>query len=361
MTTNDRTSGLRIGIDAHAVGERATGNERFIANVAREMRALCDHELVLFFTAPEAATAWPVDERTRVRVVRPANPLLRVPFAMPRAARRERLDALLVQYLAPRSPGCPVVSVVHDVSFAEHPEWFSPLERIWMPRAIPATMRRADAVVTVSRFSKGEIERIYGTRDVVVAPDAPDPCLAPRRPPPPEAREPYFLFVGTGPRKRLMTVLEAMRTRGGGPRLVVVGRPDRLGADERTAADALSVTFTGYLGDERLAGLLQHANALLFPSAYEGFGLPVIEAMSVGTPVLASDIPVMREVAGEAALLLPAGDVAAWAAAMLRIENDAALGATLAERGRARAAQFSWVASARTILDSLERLARRAG
>ena len=360
MTTNDRTSRLRIGIDAHAVGEHATGNERFIANVVREMRALCDHQLVLFFTSAAAAAAWPVDQRTQVRLVRPAHPLVRVPFAMPRLVRREKLDALLVQYTAPRSPGCPVVSVVHDVSFAEHPEWFSASERLWMPRTIPATMRRAAAVVTVSQFSKSEIERIYGVRDLVVAPDAPDPNLARRTPRPEGTSEPYFLFVGTGPRKGLMTVLDAMRIRGGGPRLVVVGRHDRLGADEREAAATSPVSFAGYVDDARLAALLQHAVALLFMSVYEGFGLPVVEAMSVGTPVLASDIPIMREIAGEAAHLLPLGNAEALATAMDEVSSDEALRGDLAARGLARAADFSWTTSAQIVLETLERVARSA-
>lgn len=358
MTANDTPPRLSIGIDAHAIGEHATGNERFIKNVAREMREICDHELVLFFTSPEAAAAWPADERTRVSVVRPAHPLMRVPFAMPRAVRHERLDVLLVQYAAPRSPGCPVVSVVHDVSFVEHREWFTPLERLWMPREIPATMRRADTVVTVSEFSKGEIERLYGVRGVVVAPDAPDLELARPRPRPRDLSEPYFLFVGTGRRKGLQTVLEAMRTQDGGPRLVVAGRPDRLSRDERAAAERLPVTFCGYVSDDRLAELLQHAVALLFPSAYEGFGLPVVEAMAAGTPALVSDIPVMREVAGNAARRLPVGDARAWAAEMQSINDDPGLRADLVKRGRTRAAEFSWTTSARTILRTLERVSR---
>jgi glycosyltransferase involved in cell wall biosynthesis len=191
-----------------------------------------------------------------------------------------------------------------------------------------------------------------------VAPDAPDPDLARPRPRPADLNEPYFLFVGTGQRKGLRTVLEAMRTQGGGPRLVVVGRRDRLNARERAAAEEVPVTFCGYVNDDHLAGLLQHAVALLFPSAYEGFGLPVIEAMAVGTPALVSDIPVMREVAGNAARPFPVGDARAWAAGMQSINDDPGLRADLVERGRARAAQFSWTTSARTILRTLERVSR---
>jgi glycosyltransferase involved in cell wall biosynthesis len=98
--------------------------------------------------------------------------------------------------------------------------------------------------------------------------------------------------------------------------------------------------------------------ALLFPSAYEGFGLPVVEAMAAGTPALVSDIPVMREVAGDAARRLPVGDARAWAAGMQSINDDPGLRADLAKRGRARTAEFSWTTSARTILRTLERVSR---
>lgn len=361
MTDNDRTSRQgtrpRIGIDAHAIGELATGNERFISNVVREMHALCDHEMVLFFTSAAAATAWPTDERSRVRVIRPANPLVRVAILMGRAARRERLDVMLVQYTAPRSPGCPVVSVVHDVSFAEHPEWFSRLERVWMPRTIPATIRRASKIVTVSEFSKSEIQRIYGTAadKISVAYDGVDPVFS--RAHEPLETPPYFLYVGNlEPRKNLGVLLSAfgdMRSRYPQvrERLLIAGRARRGGVAQRSDE---AVRFLGRVDDEELAGLMQHATALCYPSLYEGFGLPPIEAMAAGTPALVSDIPVMQETTGDAAVLLPPTDARAWADAMAKVAMEPAYRDSLGAQSKKRAAGFTWAKTARVVLDALE-------
>src|SRR3989304_487427 len=111
---------LRIGIDAHAIGERKTGNERFMANVLPALRAACDHELVIFLGEP-AASPVPRDTRTSIVSV-PRMRAGRLVYSLPRATRRIGLDVLLVQYTAPRTR-CPVVTVVHDVAFAVHPEY----------------------------------------------------------------------------------------------------------------------------------------------------------------------------------------------------------------------------------------------
>jgi len=361
VTNNDRTSRqrprLRIGVDAHAIGELATGNERFIANVVREMRAMCDHEMILFFTSAEAAGAWPADERTQVRLLRPTNSLMRVPLVMGRAARREQLDVMLVQYTAPRSPGCPVVSVVHDVSFAEHPEWFSTLERLWMPRTIPATIHRAAHIVTVSEFSRSEIQRIYGIAAdrITVAHDGVDPVLTRAREP--LEAPPYFLYVGNlEPRKNLEVLLEAfgdMRARYPQvrERLLIAGRPRRGSASHRSYE---AVHFLGRVRDDELAGLMQHATALCYPSKYEGFGLPPIEAMAVGTPALVSDIPVMRETVGDAGVLLPPTDARAWAEAMAKVAAEPGYRDQLSAGGKQRASMFAWSQTARIVLNALE-------
>lgn len=336
-------------MDAHAIGEHATGNERFISNVLREMRGLSDHDFVLFFTEESAASEW---ERAGwdVRLMRPRHPAVRIPLVLPRLARAESLDVLLVQYTAPRSPGCPVVTVVHDVSFAEHPEWFPQGQRRWMPRTIPATMNRAARVVTVSEFSRDEIRRIYRIPEerIVVAHDGVDPRLSePQDPPVPE---PYLLYVGNiEARKNLAVLLGAFRrARDAGldHRLVIAGKGP---APKVEGVDAL-----GWVDDDTLAGLLQHATALCYPSRYEGFGLPPVEAMSVGTPVLVSDIPVMREVVGDAGILLGVEDERGWAEAMLSVCSDADRRAELSRLGQLRAARFTWNETAEKILAALE-------
>jgi glycosyltransferase involved in cell wall biosynthesis len=168
------------------------------------------------------------------------------------------------------------------------------------------------------------------------------------------------------PRKNLETLVEAyarvVQSRPDLPeRLVLVGKEVYAAGPvyERAATLRQSgrVLFTGYLPHQDLIGLLQGATAFAYPSVYEGFGLPPVEAMVAGVPALVSDIPVMREVAGEAALRLPPLDPAAWADALMKVATDARLRSSLIERGRARAARYTWEACAEVVLAALERAA----
>jgi glycosyltransferase involved in cell wall biosynthesis len=361
---------LRIGIDAHAIGERKTGNERFASGVIPALRAACEHELVLYFTDPAAAKAWSGLERTRTRVLRPRHPLLRIPFVLPAVAAWDGLDVLLVQYTGPPLLGRPLVTVVHDVAFDLFPGFFSPIERIWMRRTIPFTMRRAAGVVTVSNFSRNEIVRRFGIDPsrITVAPNGVDPSFADPTPRPRPVDAPYFLAVGNlQPRKNLFTLIRAyaraVERRPDLPeRLVIVGQDLFAARSIYDEAEPLRregrIRFTGYVSDQELIGLLQGATAFAYPSVYEGFGLPPLEAMAAGVPSVVGDIPVMREVAGEAALLVPVTSVEGWADALLRVGADPALRSDLAARGRERASTFTWQRSAALVLQALEAAAR---
>lgn len=341
------------------LGKRKTGNERWVRNVLVQLRTLTDHDLIAF-VADDTTDLPPGVER---RVIRPAWPFARQLWSLRRAVRAALVDVLLVQYVAPAHLPCPVVTVVHDVSFVEHPRWFSPLERIWMQRLIPRTMRAAAFVVTVSEFSRDEIARLTETDPsrIVVAPDGVDPVF--REPARPPEAEPYFLAVGNiTPRKDLPIAIEAhARARGNRPDfpVLLVAGQDTYGASATHAAAKRTgaVRFLGYVDDGALAGLTGHALALLSPSRYEGFGLPALEAMAAGAPVIASDIPVMREVTGEAALLIPVGDAAAWADAILKIHDDVDLRQRMIAAGRARAARFTWERCAEMVLRALEEAA----
>lgn len=352
---------MRIGIDVHAIGQRATGNERFIVNVTRALRDSCDDDLVLFFSSHDTAGSWPVDDRTAVRVIEPAGRAMRLAYALPKMAKQEDLDVLLVQYTAPKRTGCPVVTVVHDVSFAEHPEWFSRSERLWMRRTIPATMARAGSIVTVSEFSKTEIARLYGVppAKIVVARDGVDPVFTEgdNRGP---AEPMTFLSVGNiEPRKNLDVLLEAFAiVRRSHPEatLNIVGGTKRGGAVQ----DLANVRYFGYVSDPELAGMMRTSTALCYPSLYEGFGLPPLEALASGTPALVADIPVMREILADYAVRLPGDDPVPWAKAMIESgtmpEEERQ---KMSDRGRAHAATFSWHETAANLYGALIAAASR--
>jgi glycosyltransferase involved in cell wall biosynthesis len=362
---------LRIGIEAHVVGRRQTGNERVVANLVRGLAALGPHHVVVYFTDPVTAESWTAERlpNTTVRLLRPAHPALRIPFGLPVAARRDRLDVLLAHVNRPPVAPCPVVTLVHDVAFARFPEYFSRYERLYMNRSIPASIRRSRAIVSVSAFTRDEIVALYGVpaSRITVAHNGVDRVFSdpiPRRSP---VEPPFFLAIGNlQPRKNLVTLLRAYRRFAedhpdAPQRLVIVGQ-ERLGTEDlyREAEDlrrAGRVQFTGYVADEEMVGLLQRATAFAYPSVYEGFGLPPLEAMAAGAPALVADIPVMREVAGEAASRLPPTDHEAWAAALWDVAADEAGRPDVVARGRQWAARFTWERAASIVRDVLEQAA----
>jgi glycosyltransferase involved in cell wall biosynthesis len=254
------------------------------------------------------------------------------------------------------------------VAFALFPAFYSPTERLWMRRTIPASMRRAARVVTVSEFSKTEIRRVYGIHPdrITVALDGVDPVFSDPVPRASIVEPPFFLTIGNQqPRKNLRTLVGAYRALlerypQTGERLVIVGQEWLRGEARALHAETADlvrtgrVVFTGYVEDEQLVGLLQNATAFAYPSIYEGFGLPPVEAMAAGAPALVGDIPVMREVLSDAALFLPTTDRAAWAEGLHRLASDSSLRRSLVDRGRARAARYTWDRSARQVLSALE-------
>jgi glycosyltransferase involved in cell wall biosynthesis len=362
---------LRIGVEAHVVGRRQTGNERVVANLVRALAAIGPHDLVVYFTDPATAESWTAERlaNTTIRLLRPAHPAVRIPLGLPLAARRDRLDVLLAHVNRPPVAPCPVVTLVHDVAFARFPEYFSRYERLYMNRSIPASIRRSGAILAVSAFTRDEIVALYGVpaSRITVAPNGVDPIFldpTPRRSP---VEPPFFLAIGNlQPRKNLVTLLRAFRRfvedhPDAPERLVVVGQ-ERLGTEDlyREADDlrrAGRVQFTGYVADDEMVGLLQRATAFAYPSVYEGFGLPPLEAMAAGAPALVADIPVMREVAGEAARRLPPTDPEAWAAALWEVAADASGRPDAIVRGREWAARFTWERAASIVRDVLERSA----
>ncbi|MCC6174682.1 MAG: glycosyltransferase family 4 protein [Chloroflexi bacterium] len=261
----------------------------------------------------------------------------------------------------------PTAVTIYDLLPLTQPALWPGHDAAAVARKLLTSIERADLVVTISEFSRQEIEasapRCQGR--VVVAPPA---AVVPS-----EVRRPatcpdgaYLLMVNPGrPNKNALRVLAAFgryRAAGGDPDLSLV-LAGALGDRERPLQEAITehglerrVIATGYLTDEELGYLYRHARAMLFPSTYEGFGMPALEALSYGLPLLVSDIPPLREITSDAALVVSPTDVEAMTDGIARLHEDECLRANLQERSRRRAAAYSWDASARSTLAALRSL-----
>ncbi len=261
------------------------------------------------------------------------------------------------------------VITIHDLDFLDHPERTHAEVRRDYPDLAPVHARRADHVVTVSAFTAGEIVRRFDVdadRITIVSPGA--PAWSPRPHPMPQG---FILFMGTlEPRKNVGVLLRAyarlIAAVPSAPRLVLAGAATAA-ADPwlRDIAEAPfngRVEHLGYIEPDRRRDLYAAASMLVLPSHMEGFGLPVLEAMTMGVPVIVSQRGALPEVGGDAAVTFEPDDVDGLAAAMRRYLEDPACAAAAAERGRRRAQAYSWDASARTLLETYRQVvARRQG
>jgi glycosyltransferase involved in cell wall biosynthesis len=271
--------------------------------------------------------------------------------ALPLAVRRLQYDVFHAPaYGAPLWGVRPLVVTLHDVSYARVPEWYphhsDPVRRSFYR----ASARRADRILTDSSFSRDEIVAAFDVDpariDVVPLGVGPQFSADPR-----VAREPFVLHVGDlHARRNLSMLLDAVlglrRTDPSCARLRLVLAGADLGLLQplqRQAADAAgALVHIGHSGDVELVDLYRRAQVFAYPSRYEGFGLPLLEAMACGTPVIAANAASVPEVVGSAAILLPVDDGTAWRNALTAVLTDAPLAADLAERGRLHASQFTW-------------------
>ena len=294
---------------------------------------------------------------------------------LPRAARRAAVDLIHAPaYTAPLHAAVPTVLTIHDVSYERHPEWY-PYRRDWRRRVFYRWSARAAAhILTVSQFSSGEITAAYGIAPdrITVAPlgagDAfgGDAALF-SGPLPAGVEPPFLLHVGDLHERRNLSVvlhglIEARRRLDTPPLSLVLAGVDR-GVGSRLAADAAergapdAILRLGAVTEPALRALYHAAAALVYPSRYEGFGLPLVEAMASGTPVLASRAASIPEVVGDAGVLLDPDDPKRWADAIVDVVTDAGLRSRLRTDGLARAAMFTWQRTARITLDVYRRVA----
>lgn len=254
------------------------------------------------------------------------------------------------------------VVCMHDTTVWDYPASYSRAFRMLYRTLLPTLGHHVAAVATVSRYSAGQLMRrhIVGSAPTVI-PNGHEHVLSWQRDPSVAGEgnsENLAVVVGSlAPHKNLPLVMRlAERIAGSGIRVAVAGALDPAVFNHPAISGGDQVVWLGRLSDEELAGLLRHALCLLFPSYSEGFGLPPLEAMALGCPVIASTAASLPEICGDAALYAPPSDPQAWQDALLRLRESPGLRQKLSEAGRRRARQFSWQRSAEAYLGLMARL-----
>jgi len=361
---------MRIGIDGRELLHKRTGVGRVLAELCGEWLSsdrAREHEFLLY--TPESGTDPSVlgppfsegsNHRFRHRSVpgRPGTWWEQVSLCT--AAGVDGLDLFFAPaYSAPLRLAVPTVVTMHDVSFIAHPEWFGwreGLRRRWLAERVIA---RADAIISVSAFTRAEILRYYGVRPERVR--VVRSGITPRATPLSEGDSPpSVLFVGSiFNRRHLPTLIQAFadaRRRFPTAQLTVVGddrtfpRQDLALSIQRAGVED-SVWLRSYVSESELTELYQRATVFVFLSEYEGFGLTPLEAMSAGVPVVVADTPVARELYGDAALYVPVADAAATAAAIRTLLADQAVRDHQRQRAAALLPAFTWARAADETLD----------
>jgi glycosyltransferase involved in cell wall biosynthesis len=321
-----------VVVDADVLGRNRTGDETYVENLLRELPAHAQGmRLAAVARRPEL-----VPDGVEAIELRARSQELRMAIGLPRLLRRLRPDLAHFQYALPLACPCPAVVTVHDLSFERDPALMGRADRLVFRTVVPRAARAAARVLAVSERTRRDLVELYDVppERIVVTPNGVDRAFTPNGADP----DGYLLFVGAiQARKRPLVAAEAAARLG--RRLVVVGPEKEPGLAQelrRRGAD-----LRGYVDKESLAGLYRGAAALLLPSRYEGFGLPVLEAMACGTPVVVAPEPALQEVARDAAVYAEPDEFAAG------VERALAERDRLVAAGLERAKAFTWSAAAR--------------
>jgi glycosyltransferase involved in cell wall biosynthesis len=364
---------LRIAIDAHSVGTGLGGNESYATNLIEALAEIDQtNRYTLYVTKREAVerfgNRW---SNFSVRSTLPHTPLIRIPLTLSAELRRNPVDVLHVQFTAPPFSPCPVVVSIHDLSFEHLPQTFKWRSRKQLRITVRRTARQASKVIALSEYARNDIVNTYHVSPdkISVIPLAAGDHFRPIRDEEELQRVrqtygiegEYMLSVGAiQPRKNLGRLVAAYshlrgaKPEGKLPKLVLAGKCAWLYDETLRAIKELelsdSIILTGYVPDSDLPALYSGALCFIYPSYFEGFGLPPLEAMQCGVPVIVGDRTSLPEVVGDAGLLVDPFDVDALAAAIEKVVSDSNLRAKLSVQGLARAKLFEWRETARQTL-----------
>lgn len=371
---------LRIGIDAHSVGTGLGGNESYATNL---IEALAEIDTVnrytIYVTRREAverfSNRW---SNFLVRPTLPHTPFIRIPLTLSAELRKNPVDVLHVQFTAPPFAPCPVVVSIHDLSFEHLPQTFKRRSRTQLRITVRRSARNAAQVVALSQFARSDIIKTYGipAEKISVIPLAASSGFGPVEDQGELQRvrhtygieSDYILTVGSiQPRKNLPRLIAAYSSLRRSqpevklPQLVLVGKFAWLYDETLRTIKELdlsdAVVVTGYVPEADLPALYSGALCFVYPSFFEGFGLPPLEAMKCGAPVIVSNNTSLPEVVGQAGILVDPLDVNDIASAIKKVISNSNLRSQLRVKGFERAQLFDWQETARQTVAIYEKAA----
>jgi len=364
---------VRIAFDATAIPPNRAGAGVYIYSLVKALAAIDSENQYLIFAKTEHIQEFQITQPNFEFVSVPNYTVLRrmawEQTALPGEVWRRKIDLLhSPHYTMPFAPPCRTIVTFHDMTFFSMPELHGRGRRLFFPAVMRQSSRRADRLISVSESTRQDMIRLLELppKKIAVTPLAASQVF--RVPPAAEVADVckryglipgrFLLYVGVlEPRKNVPHLLEAysrIAQRFPDVPLVIAGKKGWMyeAIFERVSSLKLEsrVHFPGYVAEEDLPGLYHGARAFVYPSRYEGFGLPVLEAMQCGVPVITSNISSMPEVAGDAALLVSPDDTAALTDAIARLMTDDELAHKLAQRGLVQAKRFTWERCARETL-----------
>jgi len=364
---------MKIALNATIATKSRTGTGHYAANLTTALMQLDhDHEWVIYCNAD--MRDWFADRRNghlveinSIKFQTPSQRIFWEQTQLSRHVKKHGVDVLhALAFTLPYFNPVRTVITVHDLSFRRYPEMIPLAKRVYYQRVFGRAIKQASRIIVPTETIRTEFNTVFGLPEKVVAVTE---AIAPEFVHPPSEKEikatcgkfgidaPYFLTVGTlEPRKNLVTLTQALdmlrKERTLFHRLVVVGRPGWINPTlKKLLRESNDVVLMGYVAQEHMPALYAGASLFLFPSFYEGFGLPLLEAFACGVPVLASDIPVHREVCDDAALFLNPHNPEDWKQGILKLLSDAEMQRKLIAKGFERVKQFSWKQAAEKTLE----------
>ena len=376
-----------IGIDIRNIGKKRTGDETVFFNLVKNL-ALIDgkNEYRLFTDITDTAALQHMGEKLGIKnknnfeiiSLKSANKFVWNLWILPNYLRRNPVDIYHTQYILPFciNKKIKLITTIHDISFNFFPGLIKRADLFFLKILIPWSLKRADKILAVSEFTKKEIINYYhinpekiavvhnsGGEDLI-AEIPEEKLLAVRKKY--NLSEKFILYLGTmQPRKNLPVLLETLaKLKNSGWQLVLAGKINDYNQDPkidsiiRKFSLEKEVIFTGFIEEPEKAALFKLARVFCFPSLYEGFGIPILEAMRMGTPAVVSDIPPHREVAGGTVLYFSPQNAEDLKNKIVKIEENADLRERLIREAKTRAQIFSWKKTAEKTLEIYQGLGK---